>query len=63
MLAAAREAHGQDWKPAGSVFEGDVRQRVHREAGFLNAFTRRWDGTHSPERAYAGLDDYPHRLR
>lgn len=43
-LNAARHARGPDWKPSGSVLEGDVQRRMYSESGFLNAFERQWDG-------------------
>ena len=63
MLAATKQALGADFKPAGAVSEGDVRQTMYGEAGFLNTFEQHWDGTESPEAAYAGLDQYLSRLR
>jgi tetratricopeptide (TPR) repeat protein len=63
MLAAARNARGRDWKPTGSVLEGDVQHRMHSESGFLNVFEQQWDGSPEPTRAYAQLDAYLHRLR
>ncbi len=63
MLAAVRTARGRDWKPAGSVLEGDVHHRMYSEAGFLNVFEQQWDGTGDPARAYAQLHAYLVRLR
>ncbi len=63
MLAAAKQALGPDFKPAGAVSEGDVRQTMYGEAGFLNTFEQHWDGTPSPGPAYSGLDNYLRRLR
>jgi Flp pilus assembly protein TadD len=63
MLKAARDARGPDWKPSGSVLEGDVQRRMYSEAGFLNLFERQWDGSIDPLRAYAQLDAYLRRLR
>jgi|SRR5215469_10509835 len=57
-LSAARNARGPEWKPSGSVLEGDVRQRMFRESGFLNVFERQSDGSEDPRRAYAPLDVY-----
>jgi len=62
-LSSARNARGPDWKPAGSVLEGDVQRRIYRESGFLNVFERQWDGAPDPSRAYTPLDAYLHRLR
>lgn len=63
MLTAARNARGPDWKPSGSVLEGDVQHRMYSESGFLNLFERQWDGSPDPTRAYAQLDAYLRRLR
>lgn len=63
MLQSAHKALGPDWKPSGSVLEGDVRQRMFSEAGFLGVFAQRWDGTANPASAYAQLDAYLRRIR
>ena len=63
MLTATREARGPDWKPVGSVLEGDVKRLMYSESGFLNLFERQWDGSQDPPHAYAQLDAYLHRLR
>jgi len=61
-LGSARQARGPDWKPAGSVLEGDVQHRMYSESGFLNVFERQWDGAPDPSRAYTALDAYLRRL-
>jgi len=58
MLAEARNARGRDWKPAGTVLEGDVRSRMHSDSGFLNLFEQRWSGDTDPQRAFANLDAF-----
>jgi enediyne biosynthesis protein E4 len=63
MLQSAHKALGPDWKPTGSALEGDVRQRMFSEAGFLGLFAQRWDGTSSPVAAYAQLDAYLRNIR
>jgi hypothetical protein len=63
MLVSAREARGRDWKPAGSVLEGDVQRRMYSEAGFLNIFEKQWDGSPTPEIAFGQLDSYLRRFR
>jgi hypothetical protein len=63
MLDSARKARGRDWKPAGSVLEGDVQHRTYSESGFLNVFEREWDGSPELTRAYGQLDAYLGRLR
>ena len=62
-LKAARDARGPEWKPSGSALDGDVRQRMFSESGFLNVFEQEWDGSEDPRRAYAPLDAYLLRLR
>jgi enediyne biosynthesis protein E4 len=63
MLNSARRALGPDWKPTGSVLEGDVRKRMFSESGFLGVFAEQWNGQSDPTIAYAGLDAYIRRLR
>ena len=63
MLAAARTARGPDWKPVGSILEGDVQHQMYRESGFLNIFEGAWDGSPDPKLAYAKLDGYLSRVR
>jgi enediyne biosynthesis protein E4 len=59
MLEAALQARGRDWKPAGSVLEGDVKHRMYSESGFLCVFEQQWDGsTLAPERAFRDLAAY-----
>jgi hypothetical protein len=62
-LSAARNVRGPDWKPFGSVLEGDVQHRMYSESGFLNVFEQQWDGSQDLVRAYAPLDAYLRRLR
>jgi enediyne biosynthesis protein E4 len=56
LLAAAQEARGPEWKPKGSVSEGDVKQRMDAEAGFLSPFWEAWDGRQDPDAAYREMD-------
>ena len=58
MLAATRSARGKDWKPAGSVLEGDVQHRMYSEAGFLSIFEKQWTGSGDAPHAYAPLHNY-----
>src|SRR5215469_13373041 len=62
-LSTARNARGPDWKPAGSVLEGDVQHRMYSESGFLNVFEQQWDGSEDLAQAYAPLDTYLRRTR
>jgi tetratricopeptide (TPR) repeat protein len=63
MLRSAQQALGPDGKPAGAVLEGDVRQRMFSESGFLGLFEQNWDGSLNPTSAYTGLEAYLRRLR
>lgn len=69
LLRAAHAARGPEWKPEGTVAEGDVEARMHRDMSPLADSWRAWDGTVDPtdpgtafvelERAlarYAGLE-------
>ncbi len=59
LLGKAVAARGVDRQPAGFVLEGDVRQRMFAESGFLNVFERQWDGSATnPALAFAALDRY-----
>lgn len=55
LLEQAREARGEDWKPEGTVAEGDVVRRMHREETPLSIYWQRWDGTPDPSAAFADL--------
>jgi tetratricopeptide (TPR) repeat protein len=63
MLEKARDARGRDWKPAGSVLEGDVQRRMYSEGAFLNVFEEQWDGSPVPESTFGRLDSYLRLLR
>ena len=58
LLAVAKKARGPEWKPAGSVAEGDVKRRMDRDAGLLAPFWQEWPGTLEPDAAFAKLDGY-----
>jgi tetratricopeptide (TPR) repeat protein len=58
MLEAARKALGPEWKPKGSVAEGDVKKKMANEAGFLAPYWEGWDGVADAGRAYAGMEAY-----
>jgi tetratricopeptide (TPR) repeat protein len=55
LLGAAAAARGKDWKPKGSMAEGDVLRRMFAEAGFLSPFWDAWDGTPETARAFRPL--------
>ena len=63
FLKAARNARGKDWKPSGSVAEGDVKHHMYNESGFLAAFEQAWDGLPKPAAAFHALDGYLSTLR
>ena len=63
MSHAAHPASGHDWKLTGSALEGDVRQRMFSEAGFLGLFAQQLDGTSNPAAVYARLDSYLRNIR
>jgi hypothetical protein len=63
MLEATRTARGRDWKPAGSVAEGDVSKRMFHESGFLNVFEEHWNGAMEPDNIYVPLDSYVRPFR
>jgi uncharacterized membrane-anchored protein len=55
LLEAAAAARGKDWKPKGTVAEGDVRKRMFSEAGFLSPFWESWTGALDPAPAFRPL--------
>ena len=63
LLQSAHQALGPGWKPAGAVLEGEVRQRMFSESGFLGVFEQQWSGSTNAAIAYGQLDAYLHRLR
>jgi hypothetical protein len=62
MLAQARIARGRDWKPAGTVLEGEVKGRMHSDSGFLNLFEQQWSGGTNPAQTFARLDAFLRRF-
>ena len=58
MLEEARTARGKEWKPAGSVMEGDVHRRMFTEAAFLSPHWEIWDGKSEPKAAYLKLASF-----
>ncbi len=57
-LAATRRALGEDWRPAGSTSEGDVRRKQHRDPSPLSRFWEEWNGTADPAASYLALDRF-----
>jgi len=55
LLTSAKNARGKDWKPAGTVAEGDVRARMYAEGSVLSSCWESWDGSIDPPTAYAPL--------
>jgi tetratricopeptide (TPR) repeat protein len=62
QLDSAHKALGPDWKPTGTVLEGDVRQRMFSEAGFLGIFEQQWNGSSDPGASFRELDRYLSRI-
>ena len=58
MLQRARAARGKEWKPFGSVMEGDVHRRMHAEAAFLSPYWEQWDGAPEPAKAFKSLSAF-----
>jgi hypothetical protein len=56
QLSAAQAARGPDWKPKGSVAEGDVKTRMFNDAGFLAPYWEQWNGGNDPRAAFAEMD-------
>jgi tetratricopeptide (TPR) repeat protein len=56
LLVAARNARGKDWKPLGTVAEGDVRARMHTEGSILSSIWDNWNGNTDPEATYSQAD-------
>jgi tetratricopeptide (TPR) repeat protein len=55
LLEQARAALGPEWKPEGTVAEGDVKKQMHEEATPLSRYWEAWDGNTDPTAAYATL--------
>jgi len=56
FLRQAQAARGPEWKPEGSVAEGDVAQRMHREQSPLAPVWQSWDGELDPTQAFELLE-------
>jgi hypothetical protein len=56
LLRRAREALGPEWKPEGTVAEGDVANRMHEDETPLSRHWGTWDGEPDPERAFTDLE-------
>ena len=56
LLRAARNARGEDWKPAGTMAEGDVRARMYTEGSILSSTWETWNGNTDPGTTYAQVD-------
>ncbi|MBL8222203.1 MAG: hypothetical protein JNL62_23405 [Bryobacterales bacterium] len=54
-LAATVQARGPEWKPKGSVNEGDVQHRMHEDTSLLGSYAEAWDGKSDPSRAFNSL--------
>ena len=58
LLRRARETRGDDWKPEGTVAEGDVAGRMHKEVSPLSIYWEQWDGTLDSDQAFQPLATY-----
>jgi hypothetical protein len=58
MLVAAHQARGKEWKPKGSVGEGDARLQMYTSATCLSALWENWDGSADPARVFRSVDVY-----
>jgi tetratricopeptide (TPR) repeat protein len=56
QLERARGTRTEEWKPAGSVAEGEVRSRMHTDETPFVSFFEAWPGSTNPTEAYAALD-------
>ncbi len=55
LLEMARSARGRDWKPNGTVAEGEVHRQMHVEAALLSSYWDSWDGSPDPDKAFDKL--------
>jgi tetratricopeptide (TPR) repeat protein len=55
LLQKAQGTRGEDWKPAGTVAEGDVASRMHKEVSPLSIYWEQWDGTLDPDQVFQPL--------
>jgi tetratricopeptide (TPR) repeat protein len=55
LLSEVRRARGDEWKPDGSVAEGDTAARMHVERTPLARFVDAWDGSEGAEREFSDL--------
>ena len=58
LLRKAQGTRGEDWKPAGTVAEGDVASRMHKEVSPLSVYWEQWDGTPDLAQAFGPLAAY-----
>ena len=58
LLKTAQAARGKDWKPRGTVAEGDVLAKMHSESTLLSAVWDTWDGGPDPVKAYRPLESF-----
>jgi tetratricopeptide (TPR) repeat protein len=57
QLEATVKARGPEWKPKGSVHEGDVQRQMHEETSLLMPYADLWDGKQDPRTAFAALEN------
>lgn len=54
-LDAAIKARGPEWKPKGSVHEGDVQRRMHEETSLFGGVADSWDGKAAPHKVFESI--------
>ncbi len=54
-LESVVRARGPEWKPRGSVHEGEVQRRMHEESSLLAYYADLWDGKQDARPAFAAL--------
>ncbi|MCP4660400.1 MAG: tetratricopeptide repeat protein [bacterium] len=63
LLRDAAQARGEEWKPEGTVAEGDVARRMHREETPLARFWKGWDGGVDAASTFDSLDSFLRKPR
>jgi tetratricopeptide (TPR) repeat protein len=59
FLEQAVAARGPEWKPEGTVAEGDVAKQMHSEFSPLSSYWEQWDGSvEDPASVFASLDSH-----
>ena len=58
LLDEVRRARGPEWKPEGTVAEGDTTARMHTERTLLSRFVDAWDGVAPAEDVFRQLESH-----